>query len=126
VLAAQELIAAKCGESLPLSAVAAHAGVSQFHLSRAFRQLTGIAMHRVQVVVRLRTALDRLDRGFADLTELALDLGFSDHSHFCGAFRREFGMARSAYRRLAARDRSGIGSARGTRSALPVRRLGES
>ena len=126
VLAAQELISAKYRESLPLSAVAAHAGVSQFHLSRAFREVTGIAVHRFQVIVRLRAALDRLDQGSADLTDLALDLGFCDHSHFCGAFRREFGMAPSAYRTLAAHDRSAVGSSRGTRSSVPIRRLGES
>jgi AraC family transcriptional regulator len=126
VVAAQELITAKYRQPLPLSTVAAHAEVSQFHLSRAFRRITGITMHRFQVVVRLRAALQRLDQGSSDLTDLALDLGFSDHSHFCGAFRREFGMAPSEYRALAMRDRSAIGSSRGTGSSLPVRRLGES
>ncbi|MGZ4808814.1 MAG: helix-turn-helix transcriptional regulator, partial [Thermoanaerobaculia bacterium] len=120
VLHAQELISANYHEPLPLSAVAAHAGMSQFHLCRAFRRMTGIGMHRFQVVVRLRMALDRLDHGSRDLTELALDLGFSDHSHFCGAFRREFGMSPSAYRTLAARDRREVGSRRGTRSSVPL------
>ena len=31
---------------------------------------------------------------------LALDLGFSDHSHFTNAFREEFGAPPSAFRRV--------------------------
>jgi AraC-like DNA-binding protein len=32
------------------------------------------------------------------LTELALDLGYSSHSHFTDAFRREFGVSPAAFR----------------------------
>ncbi|WP_348652834.1 AraC family transcriptional regulator [Polyangium sp. y55x31] len=42
----------------------------------------------------------RLLGGARDLTALALDLGFADHSHFTNAFRREFGCSPSAVRRL--------------------------
>ena len=42
--------------------------------------------------LRTRLASDRLARGPVDLTDLALDLGFCDHSHFTNAFRRELGV----------------------------------
>ena len=43
--------------------------------------------------------------GTEDLTSLALDLGFSSHSHFSTAFRRQFGRPPSAMRRaLRTRD----------------------
>jgi len=116
VARAQELITARYRERLPLRAIAAQSGLSQFHLSRAFRRLNGITMHRFQVVVRLRAALIHLDEGATDLTELALDLGFADHSHFCAAFQREFGIAPSAYRAMGAQDR--IRSARESRSTV--------
>jgi AraC-like DNA-binding protein len=53
-------------------------------------------------LTRLRAALaaDRLRAGDADLTRLALDLGFSDHSHFTHAFRDEWGLSPSALRAL--------------------------
>ena len=47
--------------------------------------------------LRLRMALERL-RGNEDLTTIALDLGYSSHSHFTMAFRREYGLTPSAYR----------------------------
>jgi AraC-like DNA-binding protein len=34
----------------------------------------------------------------ANLTELALDLGFSSHSHLCGLFQKHLGMAPSQLR----------------------------
>ena len=34
-----------------------------------------------------------------DLTELAMDLGFSSHSHFSARFRRAFGLTPSEFRR---------------------------
>jgi AraC-like DNA-binding protein len=45
-------------------------------------------------------ALERLDAGERDLTRLALDLGYSSHSHFTDAFRRSFGVTPSTARKL--------------------------
>ena len=73
---------------------------SPFHLHRVFRASTGLPIHRYLLSLRLRTALERLVGGARDLTALALDLGFSDHSHFTNAFRREFGCSPSTVRRL--------------------------
>jgi AraC-like DNA-binding protein len=49
---------------------------------------------------RLRTALaaERLLAGAPDLTALALDLGYADHSHFTNAFRQEWGLPPSRFR----------------------------
>jgi AraC family transcriptional regulator len=38
-------------------------------------------------------ALDRLREGERDLSALALDLGYANHSHFSDVFRRSFGAA---------------------------------
>jgi AraC-like DNA-binding protein len=51
--------------------------------------------------LRLRAALDLLPEYRRDITRLALDLGYSSHSHFTYAFRREFGFPPSAWRRSA-------------------------
>jgi AraC family transcriptional regulator len=71
---------------------------SPFHLTRVFRQHTGMPVHRFLVQLRLVLALERLDQGERDLTMLALSLGFSSHSHFTSAFRRAFGVPPSAFR----------------------------
>jgi AraC-like DNA-binding protein len=50
-------------------------------------------------------ALPRATEPRASLTELALDLGFSSHSHLTAAFHREFGVPPSeARRRTTARE----------------------
>jgi AraC family transcriptional regulator len=94
----QQLLASRFSEKLSLRAIARAAEVSPYHLSRIFRRATGSSLHAYQTSLRLREALRRLSDGEQDLTGLALDLGFSDHSHFTNSFRRHFGGAPSKFR----------------------------
>lgn len=95
--AVQEAIAKHYERPWSLEDLAALAGVSVYHLCRTFRARTGLTVHRYRNRLRLRAALARL-AGPVDLTELALDLGFSSHSHFTAAFRAEFGIPPSRVR----------------------------
>ncbi len=99
--AAKAHLAARLAERVTLDEVARAVAASPFHLARVFPQWTGVTLHRYLTLLRLRAALERLGEGEggADLTSLALDLGFSSHSHFTDAFRREFGRPPSAMRR---------------------------
>jgi AraC-like DNA-binding protein len=81
-----------------LSTIAAAVGTSVFHLCRIFRRGTGLSLHRYRHQLRLRHALEPLERRDADLLMLALDLGYSGHSHFTTAFRRQFGAVPSHVR----------------------------
>jgi len=49
--------------------------------------------------LRLQEAALALAEGAEDLSGLALDLGFSSHSHFAQAFRTHFGAPPSHFRR---------------------------
>ena len=71
-----------------LATIAARSGVSAVHLARVFRRHSGVSVHRTILTLRLRDSLDRLREASADIASIALDLGFSDHSHFTAAFRR--------------------------------------
>ncbi len=82
-----------------LADCAAAAGCSVWHVARQFRRATGTSIHRTLTHLRLRHALENLRRGALDLTQLALDLGFSSHSHFSAAFRSAFGVTPSRFRR---------------------------
>ena len=104
VRSVQELMSARFHESLPLDLLSSTAGLSPFYLSRVFRRIVGVPMHRYQSGLRLREALRRISEGERDLTSLALDLGFADHSHFTAAFRRYFGATPSAIRSRPIRD----------------------
>jgi len=70
-----------------------------YHLCRVFRQQNGMPVHRYLTLLRLRSAVEALAQGPTDLTRLALDLGFSSHSHFTATFRHEFGFPPSEFRR---------------------------
>jgi AraC family transcriptional regulator len=73
-------------------------GCSPFHLSRTFQSVMGVSLRRYVGQLRARAAADRLTRCAQDLTELALRLGYADHSHFTNAFRRAWGVPPSRFR----------------------------
>jgi AraC-like DNA-binding protein len=62
----------------------------------------GLPLYRYQLRLRLARALDLLAQD-GDLTTLALDLGFSSHSHFSAAFRQAYGRSPSEFRQSALR-----------------------
>lgn len=99
--AAKAVLARDFREPVTLDEVARRAGSSVFHLCRTFRRHTGSTLHGYRNQMRLRTALERVASPAGDLTDLALDLGYSSHSHFTAAFRKAFGIAPSAFRRRA-------------------------
>jgi AraC-like DNA-binding protein len=88
---ARALVARHFNEPLSLSRLAAHLGCSPFHLCRAFRAVTGTTLHAYQTDLRLRAALEAIESG-RKLTDVALDAGFSSHSHFTHTFHRAFGV----------------------------------
>ena len=70
---------------------------SPYELCRRFHQQTGFTLTQFRHSLRLRIALDLL-RSRRGLTEIALDLGYTSHSHFTAAFRNYFGITPSRYR----------------------------
>jgi AraC family transcriptional regulator len=96
--AAKTYLAANLGEPVTLENVAAAVNASPFNFARIFQQQAGVPVHRYLTMLRLRASLERLADGADDITGLALDLGFSSHSHFTDVFRREFGKTPSEFR----------------------------
>jgi len=97
VEAARFTIASDISRNFTLRDLAKRAGYSPFALCRAFHAIAGMTATEYRQSLRLRLALERL-RGREELTAIALDLGYSSHSHFTMAFRRAFGMTPSAFR----------------------------
>jgi AraC family transcriptional regulator len=89
---------APSGPPIALVALARRLSVSPAYLTDAFRRAEGLPLVRYQLRLRLVRALAELPRR-DDLTALALDLGFSSHSHFSTAFRATMGVTPSEYRR---------------------------
>jgi AraC-like DNA-binding protein len=89
---AREVLAEGFASTRTLAEVAREVGVSPAYLSRAFRAATGGTLHAFREGLRLQRALDLLPTACGDFTRVALDLGYSSHSHFSSRFRRHFGM----------------------------------
>lgn len=96
---ARRFLVLRFGHSHSLDELARHVGVSVFHLCRVFRRQTGLTLHEYRTELRLRHALERLPEPGTDLSQVALEVGFSSHSHFTAAFRRAFGITPSAFAR---------------------------
>jgi AraC-like DNA-binding protein len=99
---AKTYLAAELGRSITLAEVARAAGASPGYLTELFRAVEGLPLHAYLNALRLSRALTELPAA-DDLTELALDLGFSSHSHFSARFRRAFGLTPSEFRRTSRR-----------------------
>jgi AraC-like DNA-binding protein len=59
-------------------------------VERRVGDVTGGTIHQHRQGLRLAAGLTRLETGEA-LTDIALDLGYSSHSHFTAAFRSVYG-----------------------------------
>jgi AraC-like DNA-binding protein len=78
--------------------IASTLAVSPFHLAHVFRRHTGVSIHQYVLQLRMAHAAARLAAGETNLSRLAIDLGFSSHSHFSAVFRRYFGASPTAFR----------------------------
>jgi AraC-like DNA-binding protein len=87
-----------------LASLAAEARLSRYHFLRIFGQLAGLTPHQYIVRARLRRAAMRLITEPAQVVDIALGCGFGDVSNFNHAFRTEFGVSPSSYRKLGSAD----------------------
>ncbi|WP_255516347.1 helix-turn-helix transcriptional regulator [Luteimonas suaedae] len=94
------LLASEVGRRWSLAEIAAEIGGSPIYLTQAFQQVEGLPLHRYHLRLRLARALDLVVR-CEDISALALDLGFSSHSHFTAAFKQAYGRTPSAFRESA-------------------------
>jgi AraC-like DNA-binding protein len=105
VVAIQKVLAIRFAQNPSLGQIAAQLNYSPFHLCRLFRKFTGQSIHQYLNQLRLRASLEQVAQANTDLTTLALELGFTSHSHFTESFRRTFGIPPSALRCISRHDR---------------------
>ena len=78
--------------TLTLDEIAGIAGVSRFHIVRAFATATGFSVMRYVRARRLSEAARALAAGAPDILSLALDADYGSHEAFTRAFRDHFGV----------------------------------
>jgi AraC family transcriptional regulator len=91
-------------DALTLEEVAAIAGISRFHMVRAFAAATGLSVMRYVRVRRLSEAARALANGAPDILSVALDADYGSHEAFTRAFREHFGVTPETVRSSAHLD----------------------
>ena len=97
---AKLLLASDLGRRWSLAEMASEIGGSAVYLTQSFQQVEGMPLYRYHLSLRLARALDLIAH-CEDVSALALDLGFSSHSHFSAAFKQAYGRTPSAFRQAA-------------------------
>jgi len=92
-------IAEHVAEDLNLDRLAAQAGLSKFHFHRLFKTSVGVPPARYHINLRLDVARRLLRETKKSVVDVALDVGYTNPSHFAELFRRETGLSPSDYRR---------------------------
>lgn len=86
-------------EPLSREQIAGHVGISPDYLTDCFRQELGITPITYLRRYRIHQACELLSATDLSITQVALDVGFSDGAHFTRTFQRELGVTPRAYRR---------------------------
>jgi AraC family transcriptional regulator len=98
VMRAARYVETHAHELCSLADLAAQADMSPFHFLRVYRRVTGQTPHRHVLATRLRHAARRLRRSSDRITDIALESGFGDLSHFNASFVRHFRISPGVYR----------------------------
>lgn len=97
---AQELLRSRLKNPPDLLETARIAGVHPSHLSRAFRQFTGMTVGAYLRRERVHFACSLLHQSQYSLAEIAQEAGFYDQAHFSRVFRRQVGLSPKEFRSL--------------------------
>ncbi len=91
------LVRAHLAEPLTLDELGQRVGCSPFYLSRTFTEQMGMTISQFLRQVRLERAAELLRSGKFNVTQAALEVGYSSVGHFSTAFHETFGCCPGLY-----------------------------
>lgn len=95
---AVEYINSNLDQNLSLQQIAETVGMSPYYFSRALKKSTGLAPHAYLTDQRMERAKQLLAQTRLPIIDIALAVGFVNHSHFSTQFRKLVGISPKAYR----------------------------
>jgi AraC-like DNA-binding protein len=98
LLRARDLADARYAEPLGVDDLAAAAGLSRAHFSRAFKQAFGESPHAYLLTRRLERAAALLRTTDRSVADICLSVGLQSIGSFTTSFGRTYGLSPTAYR----------------------------
>ena len=95
----KEVIHAHLEQKVQLDELALLTELSKFHVIRVFQRDVGLSPHEYQTNLRITKAKNLLAQG-GQIVDVALDVGFSDQSHFSRTFKQYTLSTPGRFRRL--------------------------
>lgn len=86
-------------EPIKLDDIAASASVSVGECCRCFKEMVRKSPNQYLVAYRISRAMELLGSSEKTVTEIAVETGFNDASHFIQYFKRQTGMTPKDYRK---------------------------
>jgi AraC family transcriptional regulator len=94
-----DYIRSRLGHDITLTELADVAGLSPHYFLQIFKNSFGMTPHRYLLSERIKEAKNLLRSDHGSISEIGLDLGFSDQSHFTRTFRRLTGTTPLRFRK---------------------------
>ena len=96
ILRVVELLREEFNQPITLQEMASIANLSRFHFLRLFKTTIGLSPHRYLNQIRVATAKNLLDQGYAP-ADVACRVGFCDQSHLNRLFKQVFAVTPGEY-----------------------------
>lgn len=96
---AQDYLLQHFREDISLQQVAQHCHTSPFHFSRIFKSVLGVSPHQYLLGIRLHQAKRLLAETRQPVSDIAYDCGFNSLEHFATAYKKQYAISPSGYRK---------------------------